>query len=60
MALSSMDFGARDLRLSLVGDVLGTWFWLRCADPRLREEAWRAWVSHREGEPHLGVEVRDL
>lgn len=56
MALSSMDFGARDLHLSLVGEVLGTWLWLRCAGPgfRVRGEAWRAWVSHREGEPHLG------
>jgi len=41
--------------VGLIGEVLGTWFWLRCADPglKVRGEAWRARVSHREGEARL-------
>lgn len=55
MTRSGTDFGAGDSPLGLVTEVLGTWFWLTFVDPglRVRGEAWRARLSHREGEPHL-------
>lgn len=53
MALSGTDFGVGESSLGLVTEVLGTWFWLTFVNPGLRGEAWRARLSHREGEPHL-------
>lgn len=52
MALSGTNFGAGDHYLGLAGEVLGTWFWLIFVDTslRVRGEAWRVRVSHREGE----------